>query len=102
MYFTIAQNCLQKWCNHNDNCPNCRSPNPFGYKQPIPFKTTQRTLIFTANLGFTENNNNNNNINNNINYNINISNEFINYYSNINIILERERERNAINRLNYI
>ena len=48
------KNCLQRWCDHNDTCPNCRSENPFGYAQLTPYDSTRRTLNFGVNVGFVE------------------------------------------------
>jgi hypothetical protein len=48
------KNCLQRWCDHTDTCPNCRVENPFGYAQSTPYHNTRRTLNFGVNAGFIE------------------------------------------------
>jgi len=35
------KNCLERWCNHNDICPNCREPKPFGYNK-APIRTSNQ------------------------------------------------------------
>ena len=86
-------NCLKRWCDHNNSCPNCRSLNPFGYDEPIPFNNTKRTLNFGVSTGFVENVESNNINNSNINIINNIINHSaIDYYNNININIIRARE----------
>ena len=36
------RSCLQRWCDHNNSCPNCREPNPFN--------KTQRKIDFEGQL----------------------------------------------------
>lgn len=86
------KNCLQRWCNHNDTCPNCRVENPFGYAHPTPYHGTKRRLNFGVNLNFDEEinreeiyeENYRNNLNNlnNINYLNNINNNNTQNYIN--------------------
>ena len=78
--------CLKRWCDHNNTCPNCRSLNPFGYDEPVPFNNTKRTLNFSVNMGFIESDNMNSSYNNIIDQST------IDYYNNINNNIIRERE----------
>lgn len=73
------KNCLERWCEHNDTCPNCREPKPFGYS-----KASIRTSNQVNNNNYY-NNNYNNNYYNNLYYNNNNNNLYYNnnpYYNN--------------------
>lgn len=73
--------CIHRWCETNNNCPMCRTCNPFGLME--------RPTTPTGNTGENINYyyNNFNNINNYINnINNNIHNEYINRNYNDNII----------------
>jgi len=53
------KNCLQKWCDYNDTCPNCRLKNPFN-----------KTQLTTISQNTKTNTNTNYDINRDYNYNL--------------------------------